>query len=58
MQDNETLDMFASAAARRQRVFAAKQKQMGRKARKIWATDEEINALRKFLETLREEERS
>lgn len=58
MRDNETLDMFASAAARRQRVFAAKQKQMGRKARKIWATDGEIKALREYLEQLREEERS
>jgi hypothetical protein len=31
---------------------------MGRKARKVWATDAEIKALREYLETLREEERS
>jgi hypothetical protein len=52
------MDLFSSDNAKHQARFAAKQRKMGRKARKVWATDAEIKALREYLETLREEERS
>lgn len=43
----------ASANAERQARFAENQKAMGRKPRKIWATDFEAQELRKHLEMLR-----
>lgn len=45
------------ANAARQARFAEHQRAMGRLARKIWATDAEAAALRKYLEELREAER-
>jgi len=43
----------ASANAERQARFVENQKAMGRKPRKIWATDDEATELRRHLETLR-----
>ena len=37
----------------RQARFAEQQRAMGRKARKIWATDAEAEALRLYIEELR-----
>ena len=39
--------------AKKQARFSENQHAMGRKARKIWATDEEIQALRLYLKELR-----
>ena len=45
------------ANAERQARYAERQRAMGRLARKIWATDEEIAEMRKFLAILRRKNR-
>ena len=44
--DKRTGNLLATPNAIRQARFAEQQRAMGRKARKIWATDEEAEALR------------
>lgn len=51
--DKRTGNLLATPNAIRQARFAEQQRAMGRKARKIWATDEEAEALRLYLEELR-----
>ena len=48
-----TGNLLASDNAIRQARFAETQRELGRKARKIWATDDEAEALRLYLEELR-----
>jgi len=52
-RNKQTGNLLATGNARRQARFAEKQRAMGRKARKIWATDAEAEALRLYLEELR-----
>ena len=51
--DKRTGNLLATPNAIRQARFAEQQRAMGRKARKIWATDAEAEALRLYLEELR-----
>lgn len=51
--DKNTRNMLVSGNAARQQRFADQQRAMGRRARKIWATDEEAEALRLYLDELR-----
>ena len=52
-RDKLTGNLLASDNAIRQARFAEQQRAMGRKARKIWATDAEAEALRLYIEELR-----
>ncbi|CAH5587274.1 hypothetical protein AI2851V1_5305 (plasmid) [Klebsiella pneumoniae] len=52
-RDKQTGNLLATGNAKRQARFAEQQRAMGRKARKIWATDAEAEALRLYLEELR-----
>ena len=52
-RDKLTGNLLASDNAIRQARFAETQRELGRKARKIWATDDEAEALRLYLEELR-----
>lgn len=52
-KDKQTGNLLATGNAKRQARFAEQQRAMGRKARKIWATDAEAEALRLYLEELR-----
>ena len=52
-RDKLTGNLLASDNAIRQARFAETQRELGRKARKIWATDAEAEALRLYLEELR-----
>jgi hypothetical protein len=52
-RDKKTSNLLATGSAARQTRFADQQRAMGRKARKIWATDEEVKALRQQLEQMR-----
>lgn len=51
--EKNTSSLLATPNAIRQARFAEHQRAMGRKARKIWATDAEVKALRLFLKELR-----
>lgn len=51
--DKQTRNLLATGNTARQTRFADQQRAMGRKARKIWATDEEAKALRLYLNELR-----
>lgn len=51
--EKNTSSLLATPNAIRQARFAEQQRAMGRKARKIWATDAEVKALRLFLKELR-----
>ena len=51
--DKRTGNLLATPNAIRQARFAEQQRAMGRKARKIWATDAEAEALRLYIEELR-----
>ena len=51
--DKRTGNLLAIPNAIRQARFAEQQRAMGRKARKIWATDAEAEALRLYIEELR-----
>lgn len=44
---------MADSNAKRQSKYAENQRALGRKARKIWATDKEAEAIRLYLEKLR-----
>jgi len=44
---------MAKSTVERQAAFAAKQRELGRKARKIWATDDEADRLRRWLDAWR-----
>ena len=50
--DKRTGNLLATPNAIRQARFAEQQRAMGRKARKIWATDAEAEALRLYIEEL------
>lgn len=52
-RDKKTSNLLATGNAARQTRFADQQRALGRKARKIWATDAEIKALRQQLEQMR-----
>lgn len=52
-RDKLTGNLLASDNAIRQARFAETQRELGRKARKIWATDDEAEALRLYLEELK-----
>lgn len=52
-RDTQTGNLLATPNAIRQARFADTQRALGRKARKMWATDEEAEALRLYLEELR-----
>ncbi|BDC84634.1 hypothetical protein K6625_23085 [Escherichia coli] len=52
-RDTQTGNLLATPNAIRQARFADAQRKLGRKARKIWATDDEAEALRLYLEELR-----
>ena len=47
----------ARSNVERQRLFAEAQRSMGRRGRKIWATDEEIARIKIFLAELRKEKK-
>ena len=51
--DKRPGNLLATPNAIRQARFAEQQRAMGRKARKIWATDAEAEALRLYIEELR-----
>ncbi|RWT33075.1 plasmid repression protein F [Aeromonas caviae] len=52
-RDTKTGNLLASGNAIRQSRFSEQQHKLGRKARKIWATDSEAEALRLHLDKLR-----
>lgn len=52
-RDKLTGNLLASDNAIRQARFAETQRELGRKARKIWATDDEAEALRLYLDKIR-----
>lgn len=54
-KDKQTGNLLATGNARRQSRFAEQQRALGRKARKIWATDAEAEALRLYLDEIRSE---
>lgn len=52
--DTKIGDLFETAEQRAVRKYAAKQREFGRKGRKIWSTEEEFIYLKQCLETYRE----
>lgn len=51
--DKKTMGLLLTPNARRQADFSARQRQLGRRQRSMWLTDDEFERLKAYLEQLR-----
>ncbi len=51
--DKKTMGLLQTANAKRQAEFSARQRELGRKQRPMWLTDEEFEKLKSYLDDLR-----
>jgi len=54
-RDNKTMDLLRSKSTSRQAAFKERQTAMGRRQRPLWLTDAEFEAIKNFLESMRDE---